>query len=303
MSITTFYDLEARKILADGEKVALFTNHPGALGAFREARLRQYIAEQVSASYEVTTGFVTAHDPHSGSIYKHSSKQIDCLIHEQNLYAPLLKSTDFTIVVPKAVAAVIEIKSDLTLFKKRSKDNTQGRWQDSIGEYEWAGTLVDALNNIRSAIDLLDASGVPRDHYFAGIIGYGSTATGQFTAAMTSGELWTQLGISNIDQMPGSICILNESWFMTSAFPWTDEPENDGANDSDANHSFVIKGMRTAEGSSLQMFTAEIVHTLTVVRQGAEHVVGGLRSGEGYLGPVTNHRIDLPSPRQHNART
>ena len=113
MSVTTFYDLEARKILADGAKVTLFTKHPGALGAFREARLRQYIAEHVSVRYEVTTGFVTDHDPDGNSIVDRSSRQIDCLIQEPAVSAPLLQSTDFTVVVPRAVAAVVEVKSDL----------------------------------------------------------------------------------------------------------------------------------------------------------------------------------------------
>ncbi len=301
MSITTFYDLEARKILADGAKVALFTNHPGALGAFREARLRQYIAEHVSARYEVTSGFVTAHDSSGDSIYDSSSRQIDCLIQEPSVHAPLLQSTDFTVVVPRAVAAVVEVKSDLTLFKKRPKATSSGRWVDVDGEYEWAGTLVDALNNIKSAIDLLNTEKVPRDHYFAGIIGYAGSCIGQLTSAMISGELWKQLEINDVDQMPSSICIFDGSWFMISALPWIDDPEENGTGDSDSSWAYLIEGMRATEGSSLQMFTAGLDHALTVTRQGTEHVVGGLRSGKGYTGEVKNHRIDLPSPRQHEA--
>jgi len=187
----------------------------------------------------------------------------------------------------------------LTLFKKRHKNRHEGHWSDKKGKYEWAGTLVDALDNIKSAIDLLEAAGVPRDEYFAGIIGYASSSIGQLTDAMTSGEVWQQLGIHDIDQMPSSICIFDGSWFALSAFPWVDEPEKYGTGDSDPGWSYLIEGVRATEGSSLQMFTAEVDHTLTVARQGSEHVVGGLRSGKGYTGEVKNHKIDLPSPRQN----
>jgi hypothetical protein len=298
MAITDFYDLEARKIRADGEKVALFTGHPTALGSFREARLRQYISEHVPARYEVTSGFITSHDPNSENIHDLSSRQIDCLIHEPGEYAPLLKSTDFAVVVPQAVAAVVEVKSELTLYKQRCSDAEKGCWKDEKGAYKWSGTLVDALENIKSAIGVLDAARVSRDRYFAGVIGYAGKSMGQFVAAMTSGELWEQLNIQTVDQMPCSICIFGGPWFWISGFPWVADPEKEGMGDSDSSGSYVIEGAAT-EGGSLQMFTAVVNHTLTVSRHGQEQVVGGLRSGKGYRGEIKNHPISLPSPRQH----
>lgn len=299
MGISTFYDLEARKIAADGEKVALFTKHPGTLGAYRESRLRQYVAEHAPKRFAIASGFVSDHDADGNSIYDRSSLQIDCLVHDQTEYAPLLQAIDFAVVIPRAVAAVVEIKSNLTLFKERAKVPGKSRWEDKDGEYEWAGTLVDALNNMKSAIGVLEAAGVKRDHYFAGVIGYASTSIGQLANAMSSGELWKQLDIGNIDQLPSSICIVNGAWYLISAFPWVDDPETEGTGDSDSASSYLIQGSRATEGSSLQMFTAELHHTLTVSRQRSEHVVGGLRSGKGYTGKVTNHKIGIPSPRQH----
>lgn len=305
MSISNFYDLEASKISADGAKVALFTKHPTALGAFREARLRQYISEHIPARYAVTSGFVTDHDPDRDNIHDRSSKQIDCLVHEPGEYAPLLGALDFAVVVPQAVAAVVEVKSDLTLFKTRLSASEAAAeekcWTDDKGAYLWAGTLVDALTNVKSAIGVLDAAGVSRDHYFTGVIGYAGSSIGQFTGAMTSGELWQQLEMQTIDDMPCSICIFGGPWFGLSASSWMDHPEENGAGDSDASQSYVIEGVSETAGGSLQMFTAEVDHVLTVARHGRPHVVGGLRSGKGYRGRLTNYAISLPSPRQHES--
>lgn len=58
-TIAEFYDLETEKLTADGKKVALFTKHPGTLGAFREARLREYLKEHVPARLTLAHGFVS----------------------------------------------------------------------------------------------------------------------------------------------------------------------------------------------------------------------------------------------------
>ncbi|WP_153067311.1 DUF6602 domain-containing protein [Steroidobacter cummioxidans] len=298
MSIPKFYDLEAQKIIADGEKIGLFTKHPTALGAFREARLRQYLAEHTPARFAITSGFITDHDSDRDNIYDISSRQIDCLIHDATGSAPLLQTADFAIIAPEAVVAVVEVKSDLTLYKSRSGKPDALPWVDKKGPFVWAGTLVDALENIKSAIVVLEGAKIPRDSYFTGVMSYSCSSVAQIVPAMTGGELLKQLDLENIDQMPTDICVFNQSWFGISAYQWLDDPEYQPDN-ADPALSFLLEGARASEGSSLQLFTADFNFAITVARGVKEHRVGGLRSGVGYAGSVTSHKISLPSPRQH----
>jgi hypothetical protein len=297
MSITRFYDLEARKLKADGEKIALFTDHPVALGTYRESRLCEYIAEHVPMRFEVTGGFVSLHNPDKDNIQDFASKQIDCLVHEVDEYAPLLKSVGFSVVVPQAVASVIEVKSDLTLFRKGSPD---GLWEKEGGRYSWAGTLIDALSNIKSAIDILKLAEVPRDHYFAGIIAYEGSSINQLVGAMKSGEIFKQLDVTDVDQLPDSICVVDGPWFAFSSLPWEDSSDLYGLGEHDESWSYALTSERINEGGSLQQFTALLSFVLMEGRRGHRHNVGGLRSGKGYPGVIENHKIDVSSSRFHS---
>ena len=298
-TIAKFYDLEARKISADGEKISLFTKHPGTLGAFREARLRQYISEHTSSRFAVTSGFISKNDPDSGDIVAERSRQIDCLVYADETHSPLLRASDFAIVPPEALVAAIEIKSNLTLSKNRDSKDPNLPWQDSEGRFKWDGTLIDALQNVRSTIAVLEASGASRDDYFVGILGYEARSIGQFVNAMTSGEIPTQIGANTIDHLPNDISVFDGPWFGFSAFEWLESPEQYGLGDSDPAWSYLLEGPRCSEGGSLQLFTAGLDHVVGVVRSGRPHAVGGLRSGRGYGGLVDNHKLNLPSARQH----
>ena len=299
-SIGEFYDLEAGKIAADGRKISLFTKHPGTLGTFREARLKQYLSEHVGGALTVSSGFITRNDPASDEIYEMSSPQIDGIIYDGGNAAPLIKTIDFAIVDPASVAAVIEVKSDLTLFKQRnvSSENTS-TCTDDRGEFVWSGTLVAALENVVQSIGVLRASGVPRGNYFAGIISYGGSSIGQFTQAMKCGELLCQLGITDLDDLPNDICLFGGKWFGLSAYKWTDALDEDFEEGADARWSFLLESDAQAAGGALQLFTAELDYTIRVARGGQPHKVGGLRSGKGFRGSVASHQIPIGSPRQH----
>jgi len=304
-SIVRFYELEAQKILADGQKIKLFTDHGPTLGSFREARLRQFLTEHVPDRFKVSSGFVSLHNPDGDNICDDCSKQIDCLIYDGNQEAPLLKADDFVIVEPTAVAAAIEIKSNLTLTRDFKTDKpkpfTYSGGQKKNGKsYRWAGTLVEALENVIDTQRILEKGGVLRDDYFLGIIGYdGDLASLSF--AMSSGELIQQLEIDRLDQLPSDICIVENFWFSFSAYKWVDDPEGGGSDDeSDPSWSFLL-GSTDAAGGSLQSFTADFHTALSVSRLKNKHIVGGLRSGKGYVGTVKSWKVDgLSSQRQHN---
>lgn len=299
-TIAKFYELEARKITADGEKISLFTGHSGTLGTFREARLKQYLRDHIGDAFTISEGFVTRHDPDGEDIYDTSSRQIDALVYDGTLSPPLLRTNDFVVVVPSAVAAVVEVKSDLTLTKRRTSPPPTGfPFKDAKGGFIWDGTLVGALVNVIRAIEVLEEAGIPRDSYFAGIIGYGGSTLGQFAEAMKSGQLLQQLGVKKLDALPNDICVLEGKWFAFSAYKWTETPEQDHSDGSDPAWAFLLESDAKATGGSLQLFTAELDFAVHVSRGNQPHTMGGLRSGRGFQGVVENHQIPVTSLRQH----
>lgn len=299
-TIANFYDLEARKIAADGEKISLFTTHPGTLGTYREARLKQYLRDHIGSSYNISGGFITSHDPEGKNIYNVSSKQIDAIIYDDTTSYPLLKTDDFVVVEPSTVAAVIEVKSNLTITKRRTPPQSDLPWTDCKGAFIWDGTLVAALENVIRTIEVLESAGIPRDTYYAGIIGYEGQALGQLAEAMQSGELLKQLKVDKLDEMPNSICVFQGKWFGFSAYKWTDTPEEDHGEGSDRKWAFLLESDGQSTGGSLQLFTAELDYTIRESRGAQPHVTGGLRSGKGFEGLVHNHKISVCSARQHD---
>ena len=298
MSVAKFYDLEARKISADGESVALFTKHPGTLGAFREARLRTYLRDHVGASYALASGFVVDHDSGSCRISDRSSRQVDCLIYEPTIRAPLIAVDSFSAVLPPQVAGVIEVKSNLTFFRSRAKSTESGDaypHRDAEGAYRWAGTLVDALENIMSATDVMREAKIKRTTYFSGIFAYSSNGLAKLPQALESGELIRQLDIDDIDALPDDICALDAGWLGFSAYRWNDiSPEWDEIYDPEVSYLLSISEDEGSNGGvGLQLFTSALAHILEG-RGGAEHLTGGLRSFVGREFDVENVAIDLP---------
>lgn len=298
MSVAEFYNLEARKIVADGEKIQLFTSHAVTLGAFREGRLRQYLAEHVPGRLTVNSGFVTYHDRDAANIYDFSSRQVDCLIHDAGMHAPLLKTDEFDIVTPSAAAAFVEVKSDLTLHKSIPKNPAHGLFLGKKGRYRWSGTLVESLENIKAAIDVMEKAEVPRGVYFAGIMAYSASSINQYVNAMTCGELVRQLEITSLDQLPDCICIFQGSSYHFS-FSAEPHPEVNGVGNTCPDSSYLLDYRPASQGSSLQIFTAFLNTAISVERLGNMHNVGGMRSGAGYDVPFEEHKIPVPSPRQH----
>lgn len=302
MSVVRFYQLEARKILADGEKIGLFTQHPGTLGAYREARLREFLREHVPTRFVVTSGFITDHDPELANQVDRTSLQIDCLIHDHNHFAPLFRTDEFAIVSPAPVVAIVEVKSTLTLSKETLGIDDPDMFSKLDGRrYKWAGSLVEALANIKSAIDVMEEASICRGTYFTGIIAYSANSLPKLVSAMTNGEVFKQLGITDLDQLPDCICILDgPAW--TFAMCGEAEPEKYGTGDIDPAFSYAVQFPRTDEGSALQMFTAFFDHAMSVQRLQQGHTIGGMRSGAGYEAKTVSHKIDVASPRQHGKK-
>lgn len=302
MSVVRFYQLEAQKILADGEKISLFTKHPGTLGAYREARLREFLGEHIPTRFVVTSGFITDHDREQANQVDRSSLQIDCLVHDHNHFAPLFRTDEFAIVSPAPVVAIVEVKSSLTLSKETLGNDDPDMFVTPEGRrYQWAGSLVEALTNIKSAIDVMEEASICRGTYFTGIIAYSANSLPQLVSAMTSGQVFEQLGITDLDQLPDCICILDGSAW-TFSMCGEAEPEKHGMGDTDPTYSYAVEFPRTDEGSALQMFTAFFDHAMSVQRMQQDHTIGGMRSGAGYEESTVSHLIPVSSPRQHGEK-
>lgn len=299
-TIATFYDLETEKLIADGKKVALFTNHPGTLGAFREARLRQYLIDHVPAGYKASSGFISYADTTSDNISDKSSRQIDCLVYNCTNQAALIETADFVCVEAASAAAIVEIKSDLKLSRSYAPKNgppcPDFPYNDGQGlGYRWAGTLVDALLNIKSAVEVMAESGKKREHYHASIFAYKGNELDQLEAALTSGELVDQLGISTLDEFPDCICVLTSGWWGLEAYEDVEHPESEFP-DYDDQKSWLIKTVGdNLKGLPLQSFTAYFSRLLEG-QTGINPRVGGLRSGIGRTWQSQNIQFDLPCP-------
>lgn len=306
-TIAEYYDLETNKLVADGQRVALFTGHPGTLGAYREARLRQYLRDHVAARFGIASGFISDRDFHSGNISDRSSKQIDCLIYDRANLPNLIETESFVCVEPECAAAFVEIKSSLGINRRYAPG--EGSVSDEYPfsheghGFRWTGTLVDALSNMASAISIMSAAGIERDSYFAGIISYSGNELQLLDGAITSGELLSQLNISTLNYLPDCICVLTSGWWSFEAYAWYPKEESeDGVpwvdpSEYNPQESVIVKITGSdLGGAPLQLFTAYLSGRLDLRAVGDQTRIGGLRSGKGRDFRVVNTRFRLASP-------
>ena len=172
--ISAFYEIEQQHLLLDFKKIELFTRHPGSIGTYRERRLRQYLRDNTPNQLTIGSGFISKSLPLSGKVVDSQSRQVDCLVFDELKHVPHLKTDDYTIVNPESLYAAIEIKSNLTFFRQFAPSNgisDDYPFKDSNGKvYRWAGSMVDALNNIKSVCDACEG---PPEAVLMGVFSYG----------------------------------------------------------------------------------------------------------------------------------
>lgn len=166
-----FYEIEQQKLLLDFEKIALFTSHPTSLGTYRERRLREYLRDFTPMQLSLTTGFVVDGSPETGFVSGRMSRQIDCLVYDSTRLHPELRTDDYVVIRPQALFAAIEVKSSLTFYQQameKGGDPSKYPLQKLGKHFRWAGTLVDALENIKSIKDVC----ARKQGVFFGVFGY-----------------------------------------------------------------------------------------------------------------------------------
>lgn len=300
-SIAEYYDLETVKLVADANRVALFTTHPGTLGAYREARLREYLKDHVAGRFSIADGFISDRDDISDNISDRSSKQIDCLVYDQTDRAALIETDSFVCVEPEHATAFVEVKSTLGISREyapnRAGPSSQHPFNHKGRGYRWTGTLVDALLNIASAIQVMTDAGIEREAFFAGILSYAGNKMLLLDQAVTSGGLVQQLGLRSLDDLPDCICCLTSGWWSFEAYAWNDiDPEWDEAT-YNAAESVLIKVVGGGLlGAPLQLFTSYLSGKIDDRTVGGRPRIGGLRSAAGRSFTTANMRFALPSP-------
>jgi len=128
-------------------------HHPLSEGYHCEVLLMDYLRKVLPSRYAVDTGFVRG-NPTKRSEDKDdkivASPQIDILIHDVHDFSPIFSVENLVVVVPDAVAGVIEVKKSLT-----------------------SSQLAYALDNIARTMDLLMQNrAVVLSRVFSAVIGF-----------------------------------------------------------------------------------------------------------------------------------
>ena len=211
MTISKYYELEQKKLFIEFEKISLFTNHNPTIGAYRENVIKDYLRRLIPKQLEISSGFIATYSDNDKNIYQNQSRQIDCLIFDKSYYIPFLETEHFSVIPPQAAYSCIEVKSSLTFYKKKNPENSKNTSsQYPLGggyteAYRWEGTLVDSLLNVKAAVDVCENMGrIP----ITAIIAYAYTFDlNNFFHSLDNDELQTQLGLTQLKQLPFSICV------------------------------------------------------------------------------------------------
>jgi hypothetical protein len=144
MELAKLFAQASRKLMVEFETSADFHN-PGSMGTYREEALKNFLEQRLPQRYGIDSGHVL------GPIVN-ESKQLDCVILDNNICPAVVVSDSFKFFPVEGVLGAIEVKSQLTKTR-----------------------LIEGLENIASFKAL-----VPRDTIQYHVGGYGS---GFFSAA------------------------------------------------------------------------------------------------------------------------
>jgi hypothetical protein len=287
-----FYEIEQQKLLLDFEKISLFTSHPSSLGTFRESRLRQYLRDFTPKQLSMGTGFISLFET-EGMVFDRQSRQVDCLVFDETRRHPELRTDDYVIIRPEAFFAAIEVKSDLTFYKQICpKGGNESDYPLSAlhERFRWAGTLMDALRNIKSIVEVMPAE---NHRYFTGVFGYKASFDFQsLYRALDNGEIQRQIGLNHIDELPMSVCVPGK--FLIHFSPY-DMMESAPHHDSYSSFMNVFTPLAESAAYPLQFFTIHYLNQIGAALTGEVISAGGLNSGKSPGVGVWRQRFDLNS--------
>ncbi|GEM_PF-2335477 len=297
MSVSRYYELELEKLNIEFENISLFTKHPTTIGNYREQVLKKYLRKFIPNNLTISSGFVYDFNTLvKNEIYQSQTKQVDCLIYDENIYTPFLKTEDFVIIEPDSLFAGIEVKSNLTFYKEYDRGNSiRSEKYPLLNEegipYKYSGTLIDSFYNIKSICNI---AGPYKKNFFKGIFSYSSSINFQnLLFAFDNNELQKQIGYKHLDELPEYICIPNQAVIYFSRVPIT-EDEAKGFDPSQSEMT-VVEILEKNKAFGLQFFTnalkISIDHNLS---QKKPHTSGLFTAGLGAV-KIWGHHFDLNS--------
>jgi hypothetical protein len=109
------YDASVQSLLSTADVFRkLFPNrdgtqsaHPGEEGRWTESLIAEFLRRNLPSSLEVSTGFILDADR------RMRSYQVDILVHDPSVAAPILRYGDAVVVAPEAVLGAISVKHTL----------------------------------------------------------------------------------------------------------------------------------------------------------------------------------------------
>lgn len=297
MSVAKFYTIEQEKLINEFEKITLFTKHPTTIGTYRERILKTYLQQFTPKSLKIDSGFVyDFENAKKNELYYEQTKQVDCLVYDENNFTPFLTTIDFAIIEPAALFAGIEIKSSLTFYKEYDKSTSEPSIKYPLmtepgKPYKWAGTIIVAIENIKSISQI--ASKYKRT-FFKGIFAYSSTVNlKDLLFAFDNQEIQKQLELSHLDELPWYICV-PQSYLVSFTRVPLSEDESMGFDPSQSEMT-VIESVAGNESFPLQFFTnsykVQIEHSLT---KKTPHKAGLFTAGNGNM-KMWGHHFPLSS--------
>jgi hypothetical protein len=111
MSISEFHKTTAKEFRSIKDRVRLLVDHWGEDGKYKEKIFLNVLSKHLPDKYKVGSGFVVKRKPKTSDEHI-SSAQIDVIIYNSDTPV-LFRESDFVIVTPEAVEAIIEIKTNL----------------------------------------------------------------------------------------------------------------------------------------------------------------------------------------------
>ncbi|WHH61175.1 DUF6602 domain-containing protein [Petroclostridium sp. X23] len=252
MSVKEFYEIEQSNLLSQSKKVSLFTKHPGTIGSFREELLKSYLRKFTPLGLSVKSGFIGDYKETSDdSIFNDQTKQVDFLVYDNKKDITFFETENFAIVKPNSVYAAIEIKSTLTLYKENCPKNGSVEkypLESFDGNYRYSGTLIDALENIKSISNI--AYKYNNTKIFTAIFAFSTTFNLiKLYEKLDFQEIQRQLNLNDANLLPLCICVPGNS-FVTIY-----ENEESLAPSSEEGLFSIIEATEEHISLPLQLFT------------------------------------------------
>jgi hypothetical protein len=133
LSLAEFHSAEADIMLLKYqtiEKLIGEGTHRASEGTYCEDLLREFLRKVLPRRYSVDTGFIRGKEMQIGGRKRFVSQQLDVIVHDTTDFSPIFRSEGFVIVLPEAVAAVIEVKKCL-----RPKELGGALWNLAVARY------------------------------------------------------------------------------------------------------------------------------------------------------------------------